>query len=280
MSNLIQILANIQQAEESGELLLAAEACSMAGKIFLERNEYLEAAHYFRKAANLFLEKGETVLQAQSLNQLGVCLVMSGSAEQAISELTSAKQSIDQNEHPNLKAAIVGNLGLAYSELKDYGQAVKSHKFVLETAEMIKDHSLKLNALINLADINLQDKKYQPALGFALVALDLAKELDSKPSLVIIYDLLGMISSRQKNLRTALTYHQQSFEAAQENGDLLRQGIALANQALAQEGLTELDRASDLMTQAQSIFILLNSDYQEKTKKDLKRIQQGRSTAP
>ncbi len=94
---------------------------------------------------------------------------------------------------------------------------------------------------------------------------------------MIIYDLLGMISSRQGNLQTALGYHQKSLEYAQENGDILRQGIALANQALAQEGLTELDQAFRLMTQAQDIFTLLNSDYQEKTRKDLARIQNGRS---
>ena len=94
---------------------------------------------------------------------------------------------------------------------------------------------------------------------------------------MIIYDLLGMISSRQGDLKTALEYHQQSLDSAQENGDLLRQGIALANQALAQEGLTEMDRAFKLMSQAQDIFILLNSDYQEKTSKDLERIQSSRS---
>jgi len=86
-----------------------------------------------------------------------------------------------------------------------------------------------------------------------------------------------MISSRQGDLKTALEYHQQSLDSAQENGDLLRQGIALANQALAQEGLTEMDRAFKLMSQAQDIFILLNSDYQEKTSKDLERIQSSRS---
>lgn len=278
MSNLEKILNEIQDAELAGDNLLAAEACSTAGKVFLERNIYPEAALYFKKAAGLFSEIGKGVRQAQALNQLGVCLVMSGQTERALEELTSAKQCLSEGDHPTLLAAIEGNLGLAYSELKDYKNAVKSHKYVLDTAEKIADPSLKLNALINLADGNLQDKKYQPAQGFALVALDLAKTLDSTPSLVIIYDLLGMISSRQGDLKTALDFHQQSFETAQESGDLLRQGIALANQALAWEGLTELDQAFQLMSQAQDIFMLLNSDYQEKTRKDLGRIQSSLST--
>jgi len=277
MSNLEMIITNIQDAELSGDHFLAAKACSSAGKIFLERNIYSEASLYFKKAAKYFSETGEAIRQAQALNQLGVCLVMSGQPELSLAELATAKKCFKEEDHPTLIAAIEGNLGLAYSELKDYQNAVKSHKFVLETAEKIADPSLKLNALINLADSNLQDINFQPALGFALVALDLAKSQNSKHSLVIIYDLLGMISSRQGDLKTALEYHQQSFEAAQENGDRLRQGIALANQALAQEGLTELDQAYQLMSLAQDIFIFLNSDYQTKTSKDLLRIQKGRS---
>ncbi|RLD06900.1 MAG: hypothetical protein DRI65_05795 [Chloroflexota bacterium] len=277
MSNLEKILNELQDAQISGDHLNAAEASSAAGKIFLERNIYPEAANYFRKAASLFSEIGKLIQQASMLNQLGVCLVMSAQEEQALEELAAAKRCLAKEDHPALAAAIEGNLGLAYSGLKDYKNAARHHKSVFETAEKINDLQLKLNALINLADSNLQDKKYQPAQGFALVALDLAKTLGSKPSLMIIYDLLGMISSRQGDLKTALEYHQQSLDSAQENGDLLRQGIALANQALAQEGLTEMDRAFKLMSQAQDIFILLNSDYQEKTSKDLERIQSSRS---
>jgi tetratricopeptide (TPR) repeat protein len=277
MPNLENILTKINDAEIEGNHLIAAEACSAAGKIFLERNIYSEAAHYFKKAAELFLKNGQTIRQTQALNQLGVCLIMSGQIEHALEELATVKGLLNEKDHPSLIAAIEGNRGLAYSILKDYKNAVKSHKYVLETAERIADPALKLNALINLADCNLQDKKYQPAQGFALVALDLALTLDSRSSLVIIYDLLGMISSRQADLKTALDYHQQSFDLAQENGDLLRQGIALANQALAWEGLTEHVQANQLMSQAQDIFVLLNSDYQEKTNKDLRRIRRGLS---
>jgi len=277
MPNLEQILIEINDAELAGDHLLTAERCSSAGKVFLERNIYPEAARYFNKASDHYSEIGEIFLQAQSLNQLGVCLVMSGQTDQALKELNTAKLGLNAEDNLKLLAAIEGNLGLAHSKLKDYKNAVKAHKFVMETARKLKDQSLELNALVNLADCNLLDKKYQPAQGFALVALDLAKALDSEPSLVIIYDLLGMISSRRGDLKTALDYHQKSFDAAQEIGDLLRQGIALANQALAQEGLTELDTAHQLMTQAQENFILLNSDYQEKTSKDLGRIQRSRN---
>ena len=274
MGNQDRIFSEIQGAELSGDDLLLAEACLKAGKLFLERNIHPEAIHYLRKAAELFADKGKPIQQAQSLNQLSVCLVFTNQAEIALLELAAAKKCLAGIDHPTLSAAIEGNIGLAYSELEDYRNAAKHHKIVHEAALAISDQSLALNALINLADCNFQDNKYQPALGFALVALDLAKSLESQSSLVIIYDLLGMISSRQGDLKTALDFHQQSLDLARGLGDLLRQGTALANQALAREGLLDLDLACRLMTEAQEIFILLNSDYQEKTRKDLSRIQQ------
>jgi len=144
---------------------------------------------------------------------------------------------------------------------------------VLETAEDLQDQSMQLNALINLADSNLQNKNFQSALGFALVAFDIAKSLESLPSQVLIYDLLGMISSRQQDLRSAVDYHQQAYLIAKSLGDLQRQGIALANQGLALEGLTELSEAFQVLEQAQEIFTLLKSDYLKKTNKDLERIK-------
>jgi len=193
--------------------------------------------------------------------------------EQALQPLNQAiKLADDEGDFP-LRAAAGGNLGLAYSAINDYTKAIKAHKAVLETAEDLQDQSMQLNALINLADSNLQNKNFQSALGFALVAFDIAKSLESLPSQVLIYDLLGMISSRQQDLRSAVDYHQQAYLIAKSLGDLQRQGIALANQGLALEGLTELSEAFQVLEQAQEIFTLLKSDYLKKTNKDLERIK-------
>jgi tetratricopeptide (TPR) repeat protein len=193
--------------------------------------------------------------------------------EQALQPLTLAIKLAEDEGDLTLRAAAGGNLGLAYSANNDYAKAIEAHKSVLETAESLQDQSMQLNALINLADSNLQNKNFQSALGFALVAFDLAKSLESLPSLVLIYDLLGMISSHQQDLRSAVEYHQQAYLTAKSLGDLQRQGIALANQGLALEGLTELNRAFQVIEQAQEIFSLLKSDYLEKTSKDLERIK-------
>jgi tetratricopeptide (TPR) repeat protein len=155
----------------------------------------------------------------------------------------------------------------------DYTKSIDAHKSVLEVAQKLNDKSLELNALINLADTSFQNKNYQSAHGFALVALDLANTLDSKGSLILLFDLMGMIHSHTGDLKTALSYHQDSYQTALTTGDLQRQGIALANQGLVLERLTQLEDAQVHLQQAYDIFALINSDYLEKTNQDLQRIQ-------
>ena len=275
MSKLDTVLIDIQNAIESGAFLAAGKACSRAGQIMLGRNLYSEAAQYYREAGNHFAASGETALQARALNHLGVCLVMDEDPPTALDVLNEALALIALSPDPSIQTAIQGNIGLAHNALGDHEDAIKAHKSVLETAEECGDDPLRLNALINLADSNLQNRNYRSAQGFALVALDLAKELDSKPGLVIIHDLLGMISSRQGNLKVAAEYHQQSFQVAEEIGDFLRQGIALANKGLALEGLTDMEGALNAMIMAEELFRLLNSDYLEKTRRDIARVRNG-----
>ncbi|HDN04948.1 MAG TPA: tetratricopeptide repeat protein [Chloroflexi bacterium] len=277
MPNIENTLIEIQDALDRGDYLKAGTACSNAGQIFLERNLYREAAEYYREARNHFAAAEEINLQARALNHLGICLVMEEEDDSALEILDEALRLLDQSPDGSLLAAIQGNMGLAYSNLQDHKNAIKAHKSVLEAAEESGDDHLRLNALINLADSNLQDKNYRSAQGFALVALDLAHKLSPHPGVVIIYDLLGMIASRQGNLKSAAEYHQQSFQAAHKHGDLLRQGIALANKGLALEGLTDLEGALEAMSQAEELFLLLNSDYLEKTRQDLERVRNGLS---
>ena len=261
MANLEKALREMQDAIDTGDPLQAGIACSLVGRILLARNLYQEAGRHYRQSSSYFATAGKRESQARALNHLGICLIMEEEAITAPDHLKQALDLLGPAPDDSLLAAIQGNIGLAHSALQDHKSAIKAHKSVLEAAENSGDDTLRLNALINLSDSNLQNKNYRSAQGFALVALDLAKELSPHPGLVLIYDLLGMISSRQGNLKAAADYHHQSFQAAQSNGDLLRQGIALANKGLALEGLTKMEEALEVMTQAEEIFRMLNSDY-------------------
>jgi len=275
MPDLENTLIAIQEALDAGDALAAGKAYAKAGQVCLERNLYQDAARYYRESSNHFQAAGEQPLLAKSLNHLGICLVMEKDPESALELLEEALHLVEACADPALESAIQGNIGLAYNAAGNHQKAFQAHKQVLESAEDRGDQPLRLNALINLADSSLQQKNTTSAQGFALVALDLAKSIDNYAGLALIYDLLGMISSRQGNLKDAAEYHQQAYLEAEKNDDLLRQGIALANKGLALEGLTEMEGALTAMSQAAELFTLLNSDYLEKTQRDIQRVREG-----
>ncbi|MCK5641996.1 MAG: tetratricopeptide repeat protein [Gammaproteobacteria bacterium] len=277
MDTLETLLEEIHAAQEAGDRFSEGQSNAKIGKLLLARNIYHDAVNYYQRASNLFEEAEKYNHQARTLNHLGICQVMMAQPQRALESLNKSIELAVQEGDLSLRASAAGNLGLAYSALDDYTKAVEAHKSVLKIAQDLQDQSMELNALINLADASLQNKNFKPAQGFALVAQSLAESLESTPSLVLIYDLLGMISSRGGDLRSAIDYHQQAFETARSLGDLQRQGIALANQGLALEGLTELNKAYQTMQQAQELFSRIKSDYLDKTRIDLERIRKALS---
>ena len=272
----LQALAQtLEQAQQSGDKHIEAQTHAKLGEILLSHSAYFEAFQHYHQAISLFNEQGLKKQQAQALNHLAIIKIMTQRPQEALEDLESALVIAQSLEDDTLQFAIYGNLGLAYSSLEDYIKAVKFHKKVMNASIDLKDKQMQLQAQINLADAFLQDKREPQALGFALVAHDLAQELKSKASLVIIFDLLGSIYSRKKDLRTAIDYHQKAIDLAWEIGDPHRQAIALANKALALEALTETDEAHKAMQGAHTLFKMLNSEYTTKTTKDLARIRKA-----
>jgi tetratricopeptide (TPR) repeat protein len=280
MCELESLLQEIDRSQPQAGNTALALLYSRAGQLLLEKERFQEAGSFYQQAALLYGQSGDHILQVKAFNQLGVCQLMADQPQKALETLSEAKKRLLRQQDERLLASIEGNIGLAWYALNDYTKAFQSHKRSLELSEKLEDPDLKLRALIDLADCNLQSSYFQPALGFALVALDLARSLPPGPALVSIYDLLGMICSRQGDLQTAIDYHRQASRQANTLGDIRAQARALANQALALEALTELDEALLVMSQARDLFALIGSNFLQRTTQDLERIRAGRTERP
>jgi tetratricopeptide (TPR) repeat protein len=275
MADVENYQADSQDSKIGGHPVDQASAYVQVGKMQIERNNFEEAALLFQKASLIYSNNNLPLNEAHALNKLGACQVMSGQPSDALATLNQAMGCLVDNTDPQLEASIQGNFGLAYGAMQNHQQAFKAHKAVLERSEDLGDDALRLNALINLADCRLQEGNYRSAQGFALVGFDLAKYLHPHPGSMILLNLLGMISSRLGDLRSAADYHQQAYQAALTFDDLQQQAIALANLGLALEGLTEMEKAAQAMERARQIFSDLNSDHIKKTQRDLARIRKS-----
>ena len=260
---------------QPNNLFLRAKASAREGKRLLSTARYPQALDHYQQAVKDFQELGKNDHLARALNHLGVCRMMAGELDRAIQDLQQARKLARELEDSELQAAAAGNLGLVYTKKSDYTKAVRAHKQVMESAEQQGDLELKLQAQVHLADCYLQEGRVRQAEGFALVARDLARSLNNQRQLITIHGLLGMISARRRDHRTAIEHHQQAHNLAECLGDRENQAQALANQALSHEALTELPRALEYMARAEQLFKELDSPLLEKTLQDRQRMRKA-----
>ncbi len=245
------------------------------GKEYLSQHQYRKALPHYQQARDIFqsLQKHRHTERARL--HLAVCWMMTGRVQDALDILRAVDQASRELEDKALEGAAAGNLGLAYQNLKDYTNSIEQQKRALEIGRALQDQAMQLQAQIHLAECYLQEGRCRQAQGFGLVAQDLARQLGDLSSLGIIKDLLGRISACGGDLRGAVNYHQEAIEIASKLGDLPHQAAALANLALAKEGLTELKEAADALDQAISLFQLTDSRSLDRALKNRARIKRA-----
>ena len=270
-----QLSDKLEAARKVGDVLQTADIHMEIAMLSIAENDYANAMEHFEKAELAVRQPSNLRKRCQVLNQKAVAQLITGHHQNARDSLQLALDlARDLNDYL-LTSSFYGNLGRVYSTMGNQIRAVKCFKAMHEIALDKEDRDLQLQALINLADGYLQERSLQQALGFGLVGLDLAQDLSSRPGLMIIHDVLGMIYARKREFTTAVEHHHQSALAAEELGDLPRLGASLANKALALEALTRMREAEQSMQIALEVFQALGSPHVQKTRRDLARIRQS-----
>jgi tetratricopeptide (TPR) repeat protein len=263
----------LERARENDDPEQTARVHFTLGKTYLAEGLYHEAETHFHQSSQDYHQAGDRYHAALALNQSATAMLMNDHPQKALDTFQEALALTSEQDPDALHTAIQGNLGLVHAALGEFVQAVRYHKKVHETGLQNNDQTLQLQALIHLSDTYLQEKRLQQALGFGLVAHDLALERSDSSALAVICDTLGMIYARKRALPAAIEYHQKAVEYAQKAGNLQQQAQALANQALALEMSTRLQEALTALESALTIFKQLNSPQIEKTQNHMIRIK-------
>ncbi len=135
---------------QQGKLLEAAEFYNKAGYAYWNKSQKLLATQAFEKAFKIF----------QSTNNTIACITISN------------------------------NLGLIYTELDKYSNALTAFNNTLQYARKAKNSQEIFNALINIANVEVDAGNYQSAIGHVKEALPIATELNNLRLLAKCYSLL------------------------------------------------------------------------------------------
>jgi tetratricopeptide (TPR) repeat protein len=146
-------------------------------------------------------------------------------------------------------SACYNNLGLIYTDTKNYDLAVKNYSTSLKIFEELKNKTGIAATYNNISLVYKSHGKYQLALENNLKALKLREGISDKGGVATSYNNIGLIHEAMGNFQEALKYQMASIKLRSEIGD--RQGLAgsyinigtvyisLKQYALAEEYITK-----------------------------------------
>ncbi|MFN8144162.1 MAG: tetratricopeptide repeat protein [Bacteroidia bacterium] len=116
-------------------------------------------------------------------------------------------------------AAAYKNLGVCYTTMGDYPNALKHHFNALKINKEINDQKGIASAFNNLGNIYSYQGDYSTALKYFLDALKIRESIGDKKAIAASYNNIGSIYGQQGNYTEALKYQQLSIQLKAEIGD-------------------------------------------------------------
>ena len=211
-------------ASRSGLEWLWAKATAMntLGYITQAKEDFLESASCFKKAASLYKAKEDKQRWVGALNNYAIVLdklaeksdeltdveKWSGEAEQAYQAALVALDELGDN--PLLSARILVNLGLLWERRQDWSKAESYYLQASNLAQEVNTHSMVARIQLNL----------------------------------------GFVYFKQEQINKAREYFDKAISTANQAGEFLIQGKAMALLAYMQKDLDVMEVAIDLVKQS------------------------------
>ncbi|CAF1200415.1 unnamed protein product [Rotaria sp. Silwood1] len=151
---------------------------------------------------------------------------------------------------------VYNKLGLIYTNLKNYNQALLYYNLSLETKsnETLNDYVTISNIHNQIGKIFYQQEKFDKALEKFQYALDMQLEhlSSTHPSLINTYELLAMTYEENNDYQTALEYHEKKLEIQEKTSSSKKSDLALThfNIGICLENLNRLTEAIDHIQQS------------------------------
>ena len=120
-------------------------------------------------------------------------------------------------------------MGSCYQEAGSYKKSTEALVTALRLYEMENDSSGISASLINLGLIFSNDKNFDDAYEYTVRALEICIELNDKNGISVCYNNIGDISASKKDYKKALEYFLMSYEIDVELDDMEGMAITLNN---------------------------------------------------
>jgi putative nucleotidyltransferase with HDIG domain len=242
---------------ENNNDFLAAEALNTLGGLAVRTGALEDARVHFQHA----LERGGQTreLRARVEQNLGVLSNIKGEIEAAVTHYERAVESYiaTKDEHGCAKAYV--NLGIAYTDLRQYDWADSYFSKSFDIAERAGDLHLQGMCLVNHAEAHFLRGRYDAARQNAESALAIFDQLDSKADKSEAYKMIGMVYRETGRPALAESRLRAAIDLAVGAGSVLNEAEASRELALLMQSMGRNQDALTLLNTAHRLFRRLDA---------------------
>ncbi len=189
------------------------------GNIYKQLSEYERSLDFQHKSDSLYQKMNSEYNRLAPLANIGAVYTVQGDYKKGLEyyekSLAIMKKAGDFNENV---AIIQASIGESHFNLNDFVQADKWLRESLNTCDKVGATRPKMEALIVMARLKIEEKKFDEAANYLTEAVKSSKEKSLKVSYVSGIGLLGRLEVERKNFAKAKPLLEECVAASREMG--------------------------------------------------------------
>lgn len=175
--------------------------------IYAELKQYNKALEYYEGFLESSREVGQKAYEVIALTNIGVLYNDLGQPDNGIEYLNGALSLAKEVGHTNFVSAILNNLAMAYDAKEDFGEAVRYYQEAVATAKTTGNKNAQASALNSISKIQLKANNNAEAEMNSLLALELAREVNSLERQSDVWKTLSDVYEEKGDYNKALNAH-------------------------------------------------------------------------
>jgi hypothetical protein len=201
---------------------IKAEAYNQLGRFGFFTSQLDSATYYFQEAISILKQKDDNKRVAIINISLGAIQLRQGKFNKTVETLTESAKFFEQTKDSLNASKCYSNIATAFAELEIFPQAISYSEKALQIFRSLEQTQFELITLPNLATMYYKNGDTLKSITYNAEAEALAKKLDNKRSLSLIYNNLGEIYLDADEVKAK---------------DYLEQTLALKKELNLQEGV-------------------------------------------
>lgn len=189
------------------------------GEIYLESKQFDEAMKFQKLALTVCEEAGKEHMRSRIMNAIGLIYQHQKNYALALEWLNKSLLLAKEIDNKPVLARGLTDMGVYFFEMGDFNAARKNQQEALEIRELLQIPNGAITNLIHLAEIDMKQNQFQPAIETLNRALKIAEEIHVKPKAFQIHLMLSEIYLNSGDAIKSL-FHYKIYHSLREEVEL------------------------------------------------------------